>query len=445
MRDPLDYRRCAAVRGGPACVGPVGALGRSHPSRARPAPSPSTATCPTGVAARDAGRKWYETNPGDNTEPKVKNVGYLTFDERYLYAAFEFEDPNPSAIRAPFADRDNIRQRLQRLRRRHARRAQHRLERRSSSSPRRGTCSTTRSSTTRPTRTARRTSSGTRRRRSPSAAGRSRCASRSRRSATRTSIRRRGASCCTATIRATSTTSSSRRSIPRDSNCFVCRANVLTGLEQLPAGGHIVVAPYAAASASPSAGGDAGSPLGDAVRAGARRRGREIPAERRQRHRPDGQAGLLAGRVRHRADRHEPALRAVLSREAAVLPRGRRSVRDADPGGLHADDHGARCRRPRHRQKPASATRCSSRTTTAGAARSSGPDGLVVGARRLRIDGVHRARQARIGLSFISVLATDREHHGSDAAGSTGGGEPTTASSGRIFSGGFPARRRDGQ
>src|SRR5262252_1286160 len=52
--------------------------------------------------------KWYETQPGDNTEPKVKNVGYLTFDDRFLYAAFEFEDPNPKSMRAPFADRDNI-------------------------------------------------------------------------------------------------------------------------------------------------------------------------------------------------------------------------------------------------------------------------------------------------------------------------------------------------
>ena len=52
--------------------------------------------------------KWYEVNPGDNTEPKVKNVGYLTYDDRFLYAGFEFEDPDPSAIKAPFADRDNI-------------------------------------------------------------------------------------------------------------------------------------------------------------------------------------------------------------------------------------------------------------------------------------------------------------------------------------------------
>jgi hypothetical protein len=52
--------------------------------------------------------KWYEVNPGDNTEPKVHNVGYLTYDDRFFYAGFEFEDPNPRALRAPYADRDNI-------------------------------------------------------------------------------------------------------------------------------------------------------------------------------------------------------------------------------------------------------------------------------------------------------------------------------------------------
>jgi uncharacterized protein DUF5916 len=52
--------------------------------------------------------KWYEVNPGDNTEPKVRNVGYLTYDDRFLYAGFEFEDPDPHAMRAPYADRDNI-------------------------------------------------------------------------------------------------------------------------------------------------------------------------------------------------------------------------------------------------------------------------------------------------------------------------------------------------
>ena len=52
--------------------------------------------------------KWYEVNPGDNVEPQVRNVGYLTYDDRFFYAAFEFDDPDPESIRAPFADRDNI-------------------------------------------------------------------------------------------------------------------------------------------------------------------------------------------------------------------------------------------------------------------------------------------------------------------------------------------------
>jgi hypothetical protein len=51
---------------------------------------------------------WYETNPGDNTEPKVGNVGYLTYDDKFLYAGFEFADPNPAGIRAPYGDRDNV-------------------------------------------------------------------------------------------------------------------------------------------------------------------------------------------------------------------------------------------------------------------------------------------------------------------------------------------------
>src|SRR5205807_8250049 len=53
--------------------------------------------------------------------------------------------------------------------------------------------------------------------------------------------------------------------LPRDSNCFVCRANVLTGLEHLPSGGHLVVAPYVAASDVAEAPGAVGSSLGAAV------------------------------------------------------------------------------------------------------------------------------------------------------------------------------------
>ena len=52
--------------------------------------------------------KWYETNPGDNVEPPVHNVGYLAYDDKFFYAAFQFDDPTPSAIRAPYGDRDNV-------------------------------------------------------------------------------------------------------------------------------------------------------------------------------------------------------------------------------------------------------------------------------------------------------------------------------------------------
>src|ERR1700741_3664054 len=52
--------------------------------------------------------KWYETQSGDNVEPPVKNVGYLAYDDRFFYAGFEFEDPDPRVMRAPFADRDDI-------------------------------------------------------------------------------------------------------------------------------------------------------------------------------------------------------------------------------------------------------------------------------------------------------------------------------------------------
>jgi hypothetical protein len=51
---------------------------------------------------------WYETNPGDNVEPKVKNVAWLAYDERFFYAAFDFKDGNPKAIKAPLGDRDNV-------------------------------------------------------------------------------------------------------------------------------------------------------------------------------------------------------------------------------------------------------------------------------------------------------------------------------------------------
>jgi hypothetical protein len=52
---------------------------------------------------------WYETMPGDNNDPPVKSVGYLIYDDRIFYVGLAFENPNPSAIRAPLGDRDSIR------------------------------------------------------------------------------------------------------------------------------------------------------------------------------------------------------------------------------------------------------------------------------------------------------------------------------------------------
>ncbi|MEO5988018.1 MAG: DUF5916 domain-containing protein [Candidatus Eisenbacteria bacterium] len=51
---------------------------------------------------------WYETRVGENAEPKVANVGYLAYDDKYLYAGFRFDDPQPKLIRAPISDHDNL-------------------------------------------------------------------------------------------------------------------------------------------------------------------------------------------------------------------------------------------------------------------------------------------------------------------------------------------------
>src|SRR5262249_14393486 len=55
--------------------------------------------------------------------------------------------------------------------------------------------------------------------------------------------------------------------IPRGGNCFVCRANILTGLDHLPGGGHLVAAPFATTAdlAQPTSG--PGSPLEGTVHA----------------------------------------------------------------------------------------------------------------------------------------------------------------------------------
>ncbi len=51
---------------------------------------------------------FYETNPGDNVAPKVRTVARLAYDDRFLYAALECDDPEPVKIRAPFSQRDAL-------------------------------------------------------------------------------------------------------------------------------------------------------------------------------------------------------------------------------------------------------------------------------------------------------------------------------------------------
>jgi len=208
--------------------------------------------------------KWYETKPGDNVEPKVRNVGYVTFDDKFLYAAFEFDDPNPAGIRAPFADRDNINGNYNDY-------GGLLLDARNT-----GSNSVLFVATPSNTQYDSIIDDSTNEDSSPDFFWDS-----------ATKITDRGWTLEMripfSSIRYRNVDPQTWRimlyrnyprdfhyqfftaRLPRDSNCFVCRANVLTGLEQLPSGGHLVVAPYAAAAEVAEAPGGAGSPLADAV------------------------------------------------------------------------------------------------------------------------------------------------------------------------------------
>ncbi len=52
--------------------------------------------------------RFYETSPGDNVEPQVKTTVFLTYDEKFFYIAVKCDDPEPSKIRAPYVDRDQV-------------------------------------------------------------------------------------------------------------------------------------------------------------------------------------------------------------------------------------------------------------------------------------------------------------------------------------------------
>jgi hypothetical protein len=51
---------------------------------------------------------FFETSPGDNVPAKVRTIAWVTYDDQYLYIGLQCDDPDPSQIRAPFVDRDQV-------------------------------------------------------------------------------------------------------------------------------------------------------------------------------------------------------------------------------------------------------------------------------------------------------------------------------------------------
>ena len=223
--------RCAAPRSG---------------SPGPPDPSPSTGVSPIGWRGAARVDTWFEIQPGDNVTPRVASVGYLAYDDRYFYAGFEFYDPDPSAIRAPYSDRDDISESIDY--------GGVVLDTRNDG--RTGSCfwpppaasSTTPSRTTRPGARARRpTSTGTRRGVSPGDGWVLEIR------IPFSSLRYSDGDPQTWGIMLFRNYPRDFRyqffstTLPRGGSCFICRENVLTGLEGLPSGDHYVVAPYLSA------------------------------------------------------------------------------------------------------------------------------------------------------------------------------------------------------
>ena len=203
--------------------------------------------------------KWYEINPGDNVEPNVRNVGYLGYDDKFFYAAFEFDDPDPGSIRAPLGDRDNVPGFTDYGgiivdARGDGQRAQMMLV-----NPRGiqydAITDDSSGEDSSPDffwdAAARITPKGwTLEIRVPFS-----------------SLRYRKADPQTWGILLYRNRPREFRyqifsaKLPRGGNCFICRRNVLTGLENLPAGGHLVVAPYLSGTSDAHPSGDLGTPL----------------------------------------------------------------------------------------------------------------------------------------------------------------------------------------
>src|SRR6185503_365953 len=52
--------------------------------------------------------KFYETSPGNNIPAKIKTTTYVAYDDSYFYIGIKADDPEPSKIRAPFVERDQV-------------------------------------------------------------------------------------------------------------------------------------------------------------------------------------------------------------------------------------------------------------------------------------------------------------------------------------------------
>jgi hypothetical protein len=98
-------------------------LGGAAPARAaepaagvaqRPLPRLSGAIQVDGDPGEDAWAeaavvdRFYEFGPGDNVPPPVATVGLLAYDSEFLYVGVRCQDPDPSQIRAPYAERDHV-------------------------------------------------------------------------------------------------------------------------------------------------------------------------------------------------------------------------------------------------------------------------------------------------------------------------------------------------
>lgn len=53
---------------------------------------------------------WWETNPGDSIVPPPghESVAWLAYDDEFVYAYFEFRDPDPKAVASQLGDHDQI-------------------------------------------------------------------------------------------------------------------------------------------------------------------------------------------------------------------------------------------------------------------------------------------------------------------------------------------------